>query len=89
MLPADPSPSATLASAAWMVPPEVVEFFVSAYLGGGERRAARQRDDPRVSPLAARSLAGVAPLTLVLAEHDPVADDGRRYADALRRAGVP
>jgi acetyl esterase len=40
------------------------------------------------SPLLAPSLAGVAPATVVSAEDDPAAEDGRRYASRLREAGV-
>ncbi len=45
--------------------------------------------DPRVSPLLATSCAGLPPTLVQTAEHDPIVDDGRRYADALAAAGVP
>jgi acetyl esterase len=45
------------------------------------------RDDWRVSPLLAPSLAGLPPAVVVVAEHDPLHDDGVRYAEALRSAG--
>jgi acetyl esterase len=45
--------------------------------------------DPRVSPLRAASLAGLAPACLHTAEFDPLRDEGRRYADGLLQAGVP
>lgn len=45
--------------------------------------------DPRVSPLLAASHAGLPPTLVQTAEHDPLVDDGRRYADALAAAGVP
>ncbi len=45
--------------------------------------------DPRVSPLLAASHAGLPPTLVQTAEHDPIVDDGRRYADALAAAGVP
>jgi acetyl esterase len=48
-----------------------------------------QRHDWRFAPLEAEDLAGVAPACVVLAECDPVVDEGLAYADRLRAAGVP
>jgi acetyl esterase len=45
--------------------------------------------DWRASPIRAASLAGVAPAIIITAECDVLHDDGERYAEALRRAGVP
>ncbi len=47
------------------------------------------RHDWRFAPLEADDLAGVAPACVVLAECDPVVDEGLAYADRLRLAGVP
>ena len=48
------------------------------------------RTDPRASPFAAANgHAGLAPATVVLAEMDPLIDEGRQYAAVLRAAGVP
>jgi acetyl esterase len=44
--------------------------------------------DPRVSPLRAASLAGLPPACIHTAEFDPVRDEGARYAERLREAGV-
>jgi acetyl esterase len=48
-----------------------------------------QRHDWRFAPLEADDLSGVAPACVVVAECDPVADEGVAYADKLRMAGVP
>jgi acetyl esterase/lipase len=48
------------------------------------------RTDPRVSPFAAANgHAGLAPATVILAEVDPLVDEGRQYAAALTTAAVP
>ena len=52
------------------------------YLGDADRA------DPDVSPLAADDLAGVPPAYIAVAGHDVLRDDGLRYAEALRAAGV-
>lgn len=46
-------------------------------------------NDWRRQPLEAASHAGVAPAWIGVAECDPLADDGRLYTEALRKAGVP
>jgi acetyl esterase len=43
--------------------------------------------DPRVSPLLADDLSGLPPSILVTAGFDPLRDEGRMYAEALRAAG--
>lgn len=44
-------------------------------------------DDPRLSPLRAVDLAGLAPAVIVTVANDPLRDDGEHYALALARAG--
>jgi acetyl esterase len=67
------------------------------FLSGAEMTAYRtlylgpdgDRANPIASPMLAKSHAGLPPALIVVAEHDPLRDDGVRYADALRAAGVP
>lgn len=47
-----------------------------------------QRHDWRFAPLEADDLEGTAPAWLLLAECDPLVDEGIAYADRLRAAGV-
>lgn len=58
------------------------EWFERHYLPDGVDRA-----DPRLSPLRARDLDGLAPAVVATAAFDPLRDQGEEYALALRRAG--
>jgi acetyl esterase len=53
------------------------------YLGDADPR------DLRASPLLAGDHGRLPPALIQVAEHDPLRDDGARYAAALRAAGVP
>src|SRR3954471_4950784 len=55
------------------------------FLAGAQLDAA----DPRVSPLLADDFSGLPPALLLSAGFDPLRDEDRQYADALRKAGVP
>ncbi len=45
--------------------------------------------NPYASPLLAEDLKGLPPAHIMSAEFDPLADDGARYAERLRFAGIP
>ena len=49
---------------------------------------AAERSNPEVSPLRAQALSGLPPAIVVVAEYDPLRDDGLRYAERLSAAGV-
>ena len=59
-----------------------IAWFFDHYL------SASQRHDWRFAPLEADDHSGLAPACLVLAECDPLVDEGIAYADTLRAAGV-
>lgn len=62
---------------------EDVQRFIGLYVGTGDPA------DPRVTPLNAANLSGVAPCVVTTAGFDPLLDDGIRYAKRLVDDGVP
>jgi acetyl esterase len=67
---------------------EVIEAFLSWYLPDLDIT------DPTALPITlapanAEDLSGLPPAFIGTAEHDPLRDDGARYADLLNAAGVP
>jgi acetyl esterase len=62
---------------------EGIAWFFDQYIAHADRR------DWRFAPLEADDLDGVAPACVLLAECDPLVDEGLAYADRLRAAGVP
>jgi acetyl esterase/lipase len=61
-----------------------MDWFHAQYLRGSGVDPA----DPRVSPLLAQSLSGLAPALIAVGGFDPLRDEGEAYAAALRAAGT-
>ena len=77
-------PSMTTYAGAFPLGKALLDWFMDLYRGAGDSVL-----DPRLSPLAAEDLAGLAPAILVAAGFDPLLDQGEEYARRLKAAGVP
>ena len=80
------SPSHVENGEGFVLTARVIDWFVKNYLGGTGIDPA----DPTVSPAAAssRRLSHTARAAIITAGYDPLRDEGRAYAEALRSAGV-
>jgi acetyl esterase/lipase len=63
---------------------ELMDWQFAHYIGAGDAPA-----DPRISPLKATELSGLAPAVVVTAGFDPLQDQGEAYARHLLDAGAP
>ena len=77
-------PSRLRFGAGFVLTEENMTWYEDQYVPDRERRG-----DPRVSPLRAADLTGVAPAHVATALADPLRDEGEEYAARLRAAGVP
>jgi len=62
---------------------EALSYF--RVISGGRERS--EVTDPDIMPLKARDFSGLPPAFIVSADIDPLRDDARDYADAIRKAG--
>jgi acetyl esterase len=76
------TPSRRLFANGFLLDAASMEWFFDHYIDR------HHRHDWRFAPLEADDHAGLAPACVVLAECDPLVDEGIAYADTLRAAGV-
>jgi len=69
---------------AWPLSRDTMEWFMGQYMGPEDAPG-----DPRLSPVRAENLAGLAPAVIAAAGFDPLLDQGEAYARRLTEAGVP
>ena len=80
---ADDSPSMTTYAGAYPLSRDALDWSLGHYVGPGDSPA-----DPRLSPLRAADLSGLAPAVIAVAGFDPLSDQGEAYARRLAEAGV-
>ena len=75
-------PSRSAFAEGFLLDARTIDWFFDHYI------AVPERADWRFAPLNADDVDGVAPACIVLAECDPLVDEGMAYADRLRASGV-
>ena len=80
---ASETPSMSTYAEAFPLNRAMMDWFMGHYLGPDADPA-----DPRLSPLKAADLSGLAPAVIATAGFDPLIDQGAAYVQKLREAGV-
>lgn len=66
----------------FVLPTEVLDYFLRSYLGNTDR------SDPMASPIFGSGFESLPETYILNGGFDPLADDGKAYADKLKAAGV-
>jgi acetyl esterase/lipase len=80
---ASETPSMSTYADAFPLNRAMMDWFMGHYLGPDADPA-----DPRLSPLKAADLSGLAPAVIATAGFDPLIDQGAAYGQKLREAGI-
>ncbi|KON63754.1 carboxylesterase NlhH [Komagataeibacter europaeus] len=75
-------PSRQTYASGYMLSTKLMEWYAEQYI-----RTPADLRDPRLAPIYASSLAGLAPAVIGLAQCDPLHDEGTGYAAAMQQAG--
>jgi acetyl esterase len=68
---------------------DVIAAFMQWYLPPGIDLSEPAKLPTKLAPANTADLSGLPPAYIGTAEHDPIRDDGARYAELLSAAGVP